>query len=329
MKKTLSIICAAGLDNFLAWAPRLKDEYDVRVFAVRTVDEIEAALLWGDILWYEWCNEVAVAGTQRQYFGSGFDKVTNTVYGRIHKPTIVRLHSYEAFTDMPNKVSWEEVNALVYVAPHIREIAERYNHVLKSISANVVEIPNGVDVDAIPNLNPGPGRNIAVVGGISHKKAPEMVLQIMDSLVTNHGGDYYLHWAGEFQDPRYEVYLRHMVKVLKLENRVTFYGHVVDMEKYWLGKNYLLHTSIHEGHSYAIMEAMARNIRPIIHNYYGAEEQYPSWTRFLTVGEAADMVLAPDRVSLEYSYRNSVIAMGWTLDDQVEQIRHLLGRVAA
>ncbi len=295
----LAIICAAGLDNFLQWAAYLPGDIEAKVFPIRTQQDIEAAVAWGDVLWFEWANEVAIAGTQ----------IT------LRKPAIVRLHSYEAFGNMPSQITWTAVNSLVYVADHVREIAERYNHIPPHVRTAV--IPNGVDLETIPDLNPGPGHDIAVVGGISHKKSPELVLQIASMLTA----EYRIHWAGAFQDLRYEVYLKHMAKTMKLENRVKFYGHVTDMNEFWKGKNYLLQTSVHEGHSLAILEAMARNIRPVIHSYYGAREQYYHDWLFESCQEAADMIASP---AYGGAYRECIVPNGWTLQNQAARIHEVI-----
>jgi len=51
---------------------------------------------------------------------------------------------------------------------------------------------------------------------------------------------------------------------------------VKDINQFFEGKNYILSTSIHEGHPYNIMEAMARGIKPLIHNYCGSKNQWPA-----------------------------------------------------
>lgn len=334
MKKKLAIICATGLDNFLDWAPKLEDEYEVKVCRVTTYDDIYPALRWGDIIWLEWANEVAVEATR--VLAQGIIQLENIrvfLCGRecATKKVVVRLHSYEAFTDLPTRINWHWVDRLVFVAEHVKNIIAKTNPsmVLDETYENgheIVTIPNGVDVDNIEPLNPGHGYNIAVVGSINYKKNPPMVLQVLRKLVDV-DRDYQLYWAGQCQDPRYEVYLNHMVKEMDLGKNIVFLGHVEDMDVFWKGQNYLLHTSIHEGHSYAIMEAMARGITPVIHNYYGAKEQYQEWMLFNTVDEAVEIINDLKGINVD-TYRSNIINYGWTLDAQVSRIRELLGGLA-
>ena len=72
----------------------------------------------------------------------------------------------------------------------------------------------------------------------------------------------------------YERYLKHLIKVMNLEKNVVIYGWIDDIAKWWEDKDYTLSASIHEGHPYNILESMARGIKPIIHNFDGAEELY-------------------------------------------------------
>lgn len=307
MKKKLAVICAAGLDNFLAWTDRI-DTHEVRRFIISSQDELTIALEWGDLIFLEWCNELAIAATRL------FAKQMRT------KTVIIRLHSYEAFTDMPEQIVWNVVDRLAFVADHVRDITMLYHgDAVKNVEQLV--IPNGIDIETIPFLNPDPGYDIAVVGSINYKKEPPLVLQVLKELVDDYE-KYHLHWAGAFQDARYDIYLQHMVKEMGLEKNITFYGHVSDMDSFWRGKHYLLHTSVHEGHSYAIMEAMARGISPVIHNYYGARQQYPEPLLFNTVAEAAAKIRMNPQGK---QYRDHVIASGWTLDRQVTHIQDMLG----
>jgi len=322
--KKISIICAAGLDNFIdPIIEGLASDYTVRKFIVRSKWDIFNAIDWGDIIFFEWANEVAIIGTNYK-----------NIKG---KKVIIRLHSYEIFTDFPKQINWDVVDRLIFVAPHIRDI-------LNELSPGIVEkvesevIFNGVDIDKIPFKEREPGHNIAWVGFINYKKNPQMALQIIEKLVITGVVDfdvegftadpqYILHIAGSYQDLRYKIYLEHMIKEMGLQDNVIFHGWIDDMEGFWGDINYLLHTSLHEGHSLAITEAMARGIKPIIHNFRGARELYSvedSSLRILfnTVEQAADKIMTESYHS-EW-YRSWVIEKGWTLENQVEQIKEVI-----
>jgi len=306
----ISVICMAGLDNFIDdIIEGLSNDYVVRKFIVKSEQDIFNAIDWGSIIWLEWLNQSSIIATNYK--------------GIKGKKVIVRLHSYEIFTDFPKRINWSAVDRLIFVAPHIRDI-------LKELSPGVIDgvkmevIYNGLDLDKIPFKERKAGFNLAWVGFINYKKNPPMALQVMKKLVDI-DKRYILHVAGSFQDLRYKIYLEYMIKEMGLQDNVIFYGWVDDMEKFWEDKNYLLHTSIHEGHSLAIMEAMARGIKPILHNFRGTKELYPKCSVFNTIEEAINKTIYGIYNSETYSFW--VEHNRWTLDCQLRDIRKVLEEI--
>jgi len=310
--KKISFICLAGLDQFIdPIVEGLASDYIVRKFVIKTPKELYNAIDWGDIIWSEWANEAAI-------FGTNYKGIKN-------KKVIVRLHSYEVFMDFTKQINWPVVDRLIFVAPHIREILKEFiPGIEEKVKTKIVH--NGIDLDKTTFQKRKPGHNIAWVGFINYKKNPQMALQILKKLVDIDKG-YKLHVAGSYQDSRYKIYLEYMIKEMGLQDNVKFYGWIDDMEKFWEDKNYLLHTSIQEGHSYAIMEAMARGIKPIIHNFRGAKELYSNVDSslrvlFNTVEQAADKIMIKEYYSK--MYRDWIIDRGWTLQNQLKEIRKII-----
>ena len=307
--KKISVICLSGLDNFIdPIIEGLASDYFVRKFIVTTQQEIYNAIDWGDVIFCEWANESAIVATNYE--------------GIKGKKVIVRLHSYEVFSNMPSQINWSVVDKLIFVAPHIRDILkESIPDIEEKVKTSVVY--NGLDLDKIPFKEREAGFNLAWVGYINYKKNPPMALQVMKRLVDI-DKRYKLHIAGAYQDLRYKVYLEYMIKEMGLQDNVIFHGWVDDMESFWKDKNYLLHTSIHEGHSYAIMEAMARGIKPIIHNFRGARDLYINI--FNTVEEAVRII----NYNGEYYpklYRSLVENADWTLENQLKELREIIGGI--
>ncbi|WP_143609921.1 MULTISPECIES: glycosyltransferase [unclassified Thermosipho (in: thermotogales)] len=179
-------------------------------------------------------------------------------------------------------------------------------------------IYNGIDLEKIPFMERSKGYNIAWVAHISHKKNPAMILQVIKKL-TEIDKHYKIHIAGDFQDSRYELYLKYMVEEMGLKNNVIFYGWVDDMEEWWRDKNYVLSTSIHEGHPYNIMEAMARGIKPVIHNFFGAKELYEKRWIFNDIEEACRIITENNYNSIYY--RQYVTNRKWTFKDQINAVK--------
>ncbi len=313
MKKKVAFICQKGLETFIepiAQEFEKLTQYQIRRYYITTQQEIIAAVKWGDIIWLEWANETAIVATQ--------------IYDMKKKGVIVRLHSYEALSNYPTQIDWSMVDYLIFVAPHIREIVKRQMpDIRKRICTKVIY--NGLDINKIP-VNKDLNRyNMAYVCSINHKKAPLLALQIMSKLrgsLTR--GTFKLHSAGRSQDERYKIYLKHMAKEMGIEDDIIYYGFVKDMGSFWEGKGIILSTSLHEGHPLNIMEGMARGLRPVIHNFYGAKHLYKDEWLYNTVDEAVEMIYSAQKDD----YRQYIIGKGWTLDNQIREIKKLIDRLA-
>ncbi|RVD50324.1 glycosyltransferase, partial [Mesorhizobium sp. M2D.F.Ca.ET.140.01.1.1] len=76
------------------------------------------------------------------------------------------------------------------------------------------------------------------------------------------------------QDARYQLYFNQMIDELRLTDNVQFDGWQDDMNQYLEDKHYLICTSLLESQHMSAMEAMAKGIKPLIHNFYGAKTIY-------------------------------------------------------
>ncbi len=320
-KKKIAFICQKSLESFIE--PIVQEfeklsQYQIRRYYITTQQEINAACKWGDIIWLEWCNETAIVATQ--------------IYDLKKKGVVIRLHSYEALANYPSQIDWSMVDYLVFVAPHIREIVKRQvPDIRKRVCTKVIY--NGLDIDKIPANKVRNEYDMAYVCNINHKKAPLLALQIMAKLnvynttqkkAVKRSTVLKLHSAGRSQDERYKIYLEHMAKEMGIEDNIIYYGFVKDMEGFWEGKGIILSTSIHEGHPLNIMEGMARGLKPVIHNFYGAKDLYREEWLYNTVDEAVEMICSVRK----NDYRQYIIDKGWTLDNQIKQIKALIGRLA-
>lgn len=222
-------------------------------------------------------------------------------------PIIVRLHSFEAFTPYPGQTDWAKVDDLIFVADHVRD------HVLETFEPKGPEfhvVPNAVDFDRWPVRHepirvPGAGRKIAWVGGISHKKGPELFVQAAIRLLL-HDDTATIHMAGDWQDPRYLAYFRHAMP-RALAERVEYHGKVPhEVMPDWLrDMDAILSTSPWESFQYAVAEGVARGLLPLVHDWPGAREVYPFGRIWKTVDDlvaAYDEPWTPDDAARARAY---------------------------
>ena len=270
-RKKIAIIVAPGLASFLHGVRHeLARDYIVQTAVVSDIEHAKQYIAWADLVWYEFGNELAIAGTNKYPA----------------KKTIIRAHAYEAYNGFLKQINYNNADCVMFEAEHIRELA-------KDIvpTGKVALVPMGVDTKRFRYGNHGTGYKIAFAGHINALKNPMMMVQIMNQLARL-DPRYELFWAGELQDIRLWQYLKHIITQLGLERSIHFVGHQKDMNAFLEDKNYFLSTSYTEGTGMAILEAESKGIKPIIHHFWGATDVYPEEYLYNTVDEAVRMILS-------------------------------------
>jgi glycosyltransferase involved in cell wall biosynthesis len=268
---------------------------------------LRKAISWANVVWSEWLSDIAVAAS--------YLKRKNT-------KLFIRLHRYEAFTEYPFWINWKNVDGIIFVAEFMKKILENRG---VNLNTKVKVIYNGIDIEKLEFKNRKNGYNIGWVAYVHPRKNLHLAFEIIRKLVEK-DPKYKLHIAGNFTDSMYEVYIKHLVKAMKLEKNVIFYGWIDDIDKWWEDKNYLLSTSIHESFGYNIAEAMAKGIKPIIHNFYNAKELYDDEFLFSSVDEAVEKIKNGNYDSSYY--REYIIKKGWTLENQLKDFKRFIEKLS-
>ncbi|MBI9087690.1 MAG: glycosyltransferase [Desulfobacterium sp.] len=285
--KKLAILCLPGLENFLGdIVDYLKDRYEVRICYSNKSIEIDATVKWADVVWIEWANEIAVALTGAP-----------ALIG--NKQIICRLHSYEALAGYAAKIDWNRISDLIFVAKHIKNIVLNQVPDLETKVGNTHIVPNGINLDKFPFKTREKGKNVAFVGYLNYKKGPMLLLHAFNELVKA-DKEYKLYVAGQFQDARYQFYFSQMIRENGLEKNIIIEGWIDDIATWLEDKQYIVCTSVLEGHPVGLMEAMARGIKPLIHNFVGARGIYPKRYIWNSISEFVAMVLEDHYDSAEY-----------------------------
>ena len=303
----IAVLCLPGLESFLGdIVDYLKTKYDVRTCYSNNNQEIESAVKWADIVWLEWANEMAVALTNHPTILNG-------------KRVICRLHSYEAFAGYAAKIKWEKISDLIFVAEHIKDIALQQVPRLADRIKDIHIVPNGINLNKFPFKQRSRGKNLAYVGHINYKKGPMLLLHAFRELVQE-DSKYRLFIAGDFQDARYELYFNQMIKEMNLANNIQMDGWVKDVATWLEDKHYIISTSLLESQQLSLCEAMARGIKPVVHNFVGARGIYPEKYLWNTIPEFVRMVTEGDYNSAEY---RKYIEDNYSIVRQVREIERL------
>lgn len=240
------------LKDIIPWA-MYEMGYDVRVHSVK--DAETTCEQWADIIWVEWCTDAAML-VSNMWASDG---------GRRAK-IIIRLHRWEAYTDWINHVKWSNVEKLLVVPnPYTLKQLEPLN-----LGDKIINFPNAVNMERWEFADPQPGKKIAYVGSLNLKKNIPFLLQCMKNLLDI-DAEYKLYCAGAWQDQVVKNYVEHMIDVLGIANNVFFEGHQEDVQNWLKDKQYIVCPSLVEGHPVAVMEGMAMGLKPLIHNFPGAD----------------------------------------------------------
>lgn len=304
INKKIVFFVKSGLDNFLQDViDGLSDEYETRKIIATEYKQIDEGMKWADICWFEWCDELVA-------YGSKLDMAQD-------RKIVCRLHSYEAFTDYITQVNWSNVDKLICVGEFIRNLVLKKTDIDKE---KTDIIPNGIDIDKYNYKERGKGFNIAYAGYINFKKGPMLLLQAFKS-IYDMDSRYKLHIAGVFQEERYVLYFTHMIKEMGLQGSVGYDGWQDDLDMWFEDKNYILCTSLLESQNVSVMQAMSKGIKPLVHNFPGAGDIYPSKYLWNTAGEAAAMIGEDSYDSKEY---RQYIEENYSLSRQIMSVKDML-----
>lgn len=193
---------------------------------------------------------------------------------------VLMMRRFEYFHSPWLRHNWDRISALICCNPWI---ANQMRQGISGHKTDIYYIPNPIDASLWTYKERGHGNKIGMVGRIHPVKNYPLAAQILMALPD----DYELHIAGETNDSSVEAYLRG----LGLKN-LFLHGPIPNriLDEWWEDKNYCLSTAISEGDPMFVLEAMAKGIKPIIHWWPGADEQYPGFTIFQAIRDAVDCI---------------------------------------
>lgn len=215
--------------------------------------EILANINWSDITFVEWAS-YALRIISERVDGS--------------TPIITRLHRFEVFSPILSKINFSVVSKVVVVSDFIKkELLKR----VPELNGKLVVMPYGFQTKnwPIPNKKQRT-KKIGVIAKLIHRKRIDLIMRAIQSF-----DDISLHIAGS---GRLLKNLRKLAHELKIDGRTSFYGPIPHQEipRWLLDKDIIVNASESEGSPVSVVEAMMMGVIPLIRNWPGAEEFYPS-----------------------------------------------------
>jgi len=248
-----------------------------------------------DIAWFEGLGDVVAEVSKKP-------KV-----GRI----VLRLQHLEPYDRWPTQVQWQNIDALI--VPDRSSVKETLLAQVPHIksSTHLVAVPYGVNLDKFKLMDrssPSPDvcrtdyrrpKNLACVGRLSMTSNPMFLLQCMQKLHYI-DPEYKLFFAGPFESLSLEHYVRHMVQSLALADVVSLEPWPQDLNAWLRDKGCIVCSSITDFLGTALLEGMACGLKPVIHNFPGASEIFPSEFLFNISEEFCERVLSESHEPQRY-----------------------------
>jgi glycosyltransferase involved in cell wall biosynthesis len=267
-----------GVDPKVIWNKAL--ELDGRLS-----DLVEAA----DIIFIDWMNMPTVWGSK---------------FLPADKKVIARCHSYEAFTSFPLVTNFSNIDHVVFVAPHIREIVQQMfgkfiSLPASSVLGNLRDLKPLLSTD-ISNVDERRWK-VGMMGYAIPVKGFKFALEVIRALRAT-DNRWQLHLAGaSFVEEgvlgKYSKECNRLIVEYDLTDAVFFDGYITDVSLWFQKIGVILSASEREGTHETILEGMASGCVPALRNwpmvkkFSGVKNIYPEWPAFDSPQELANWVV--------------------------------------
>lgn len=246
------------------WKPSLQKAFADAGHKARwfsTSQELGTARKWSDRCLSMWADQLAI---EMSY--------------TYDKPFFTYIRAYEAFTDMPASIRWDNVQGLFFCNNNtVGIVKNRFDAIIDQANYRLMRhiVLNWIEIKKYPFKKRENGTKIAMVCDLNFKKNIPLAIQIMTGLPK----EYTLDIAGRLQDFSLLLYLDNLVFDLGLGNRICIKDRIPHKKipAFLDDKNYIMSTSMREGCPMNILEGMAMGLKPIIHNWPGAKDLFPGY----------------------------------------------------
>lgn len=238
---------------------------------------------------------------------------------------VCRIIDVDAWTNGPAGIREGYVDDVFFIAKHIQEHCQKFSN-LQSSRQHLV--PLGVDINKFTFRKKNRGKKIAFIATrLTEEKGFDIALQILADL-RKKSSQYELHVVGRmFENDLWQKTIDHIMKTNHLEGAVTFYNNLpydkgTEINEFLEDKDYLLLPSRKEAFSFATAEAMAKGIKPVVWNFYRAEDIWPKDILFNTPAEAVEMI---DSDVYNGDHYRQYISDNYSLEKHLKTMDEILG----
>ena len=290
-------------------APFFRERINARVFR----RDLQKFLQRNDVVFFEWASELLVAASR-------LPKVCGIV---------TRIHRYEMYRWV-DKIDWNVVDKIIVVSEAKRkEFSDRFPDHARKLAV----VPEATSLEKFsPHPRPFRG-NIGILGNLTpRKRVYELILTLYE--LRQKRNDLHLHVGGGIRGAFRDYYhaLQYLVKDLKLEEHVTFYGNVSNPADWFHNIDIYVSNSYSEGLQVSPMEAMASGCYCLAHRWGGANELLPEEYLFYTDSELQRKIeqycdMSAEEKQLQHCRMRDIVMNNFDLNQTILKINDIVTEV--
>jgi hypothetical protein len=256
----------------------------------RVAQAFRPHLDWADTVWVEWCTNTAAMLTA---VDPGSARV------------VLRLHSFEVFTEFPHLIDPSRIDDLVYVSEHLRDYTEAVAPQLAGATRSSVLI-NTMDLRGYERPKPDSARfTVGLVGISAIAKDPRWAVQVL-RILRQHDERYRLLLIGSDLDghrsqagKQYQRWFEADLRELEPSGAILRYGPTDDVRAALADVGVILSSSVRESFHCGLVEGAASHAVPVVRDWpffaggrHGARTLFPADWVVDTPEQAAERILA-------------------------------------
>ena len=252
------------------------------------------------VLWFDFCdNNLIVASTEDKELLKS-------------KKVIARLHAIEYYMGFHHSIDWTCVSDLIFVSEHMKRLCNKDGEL--PVRQHVIH--NGIDMEKMVFKEREAGFTLGYAGNIVPTKGMIPMLSYISELSR--------------LDPRWNLKMVGFSRMNGREGEFYEYqksrlpieesGEVSNIDEWLESVNYLFQPSIAESFSFIIGEAMAKGIKPVINDFYGAKELWPEELIYHDFTSFLEVLNSP----YESQKYRQFVEERYSLKDQLTKIDELL-----
>ena len=312
----------------------VRQRFQTEFYAGRDPKGIAPLMQWSDIAWFDGGGEMAVEACEfagppdaEESVGEpdtrGRQETTPAGGGIVRPKIIISVRRSDVQDRWAKAVQWENVDLLAQIGSCAVEEALLSQVPDLRRRTRLVAVPNGVNLRRYPLRRRDRGKHLACLGCLTMEANPGFLVQVVQKLHYLDAG-YRLFFAGRFENSTLEQYVRHMVRTLDLTGVIFFEPSPGDLNGWLSDKHFIVAAGIGENQVEALLAGMACGLKPIVHNFPGADKLLPPQYLFNIAEQFCEQVLSNNYQPSQY---RRLVEERYPVEQQLKRVDEILAQL--